>query len=129
MAAGSVRDENTNFESVRTSSMSEKKKKQSLRTSKVSSNHQIPSNQTNNTTSMLNEYTSMYINKLTLPYFNSFCQPFHIPFFIIFDQCLFCCYEKLFQLAHKKDIKSRNNWLLIYCLFHYFPMFSKNAIQ
>ena len=63
---------------------------------------QGPSYQTN-TTRKLNEY----INKLTLPYFNSFCQPFHIPFFYnnIFDQRLFCCYEKLFQPEHKNFIK------------------------
>ena len=84
IATGKVRDENINFESNRTSSMSEKiQTKQSLLSSKVSSSHQIPSYQTN-TKSKLNEY----INKLTLPYFNSFCQPFHIPFFYIFDLLL-----------------------------------------
>ena len=73
IATGSVRDENIIFESDRTSSVSEKiQTKQSLRCSKVSSSHQIPSYQTK-----LNEY----INKLTLPYLNSFCQLPHIPFF------------------------------------------------
>ena len=82
--------------------MSEKlQTKQSLLSSKVSSRYQIPSYQTN-TASKLNEY----INKLSVPYFNPFCQPFHIPFFYnIFDQRLFCCYEKLFQPVHKKVIK------------------------
>ena len=102
IATGKVSDENINFESDRTSSMSEKiQTKQSLLFSKVLSSHQIPSYQTN-TTSKLNEY----IYKLTLPYFTSFCQPFHIPFFYnIFDQRLFCCYGKLFQPVHKKVIK------------------------
>ena len=58
--------------------------------------------------SQLNEY----INKL--PYFNSFCQPFYIPFFYnIFDQHLFCCYEKLFsQPVHNKVIKMKK-WLAL----------------
>ena len=74
--------------------------KQTLLSPRVSSSHQIPNYHTN--TSKLNEY----INELTLTYFNSFCQPFHIPFFRnIFDQHLFCCYEKLFfQPVHKKVI-------------------------
>ena len=102
IATDRVRVENINFESNRTSSMSEKiQTKQSLLSSKVSSSHQIPSYQTN-TKRKLNEY----INKLTLPYFNSFCQPFHIlSFYNIFDQCLFCCYEKRFQPVHNKVIK------------------------
>ena len=75
--------------------------KQTLLSSKVSSNHQIPSYQTN-ATSKFNEY----IYKLTLPYFISFCQPVGISFFYnIFDQRLFCGYEKLFQPVHKKFIK------------------------
>ena len=106
---GKVRDENINFESDRTSAMSEKiQTEQSLLSSKVSNSHQIPSYQ-NNTISKLNEY----INKLALPYFNSFCQPFHIPFFYnIFDQRLFCCYEKLFQPVHKNFIKIKI-WLAL----------------
>ena len=61
----------------------------------------VPSYQTN-TASKLNEY----INKLTVPYSNSFRQPFPILFYYsIFDQRWFCCYEKLFQLVHKKVIK------------------------
>ena len=78
--------------------------KQSLLSSKVSNRHQISNYQTN-TTSKLNEYT----NKLTLPYLNSFCQHFLIPlFYNIFDQHLFCCYEKLFfQSLHKKVIKTK----------------------
>ena len=76
-ATGKVSDENINFESDRISSMSEKiQTKHSLLSSKVSSNHQIPSYQTN-TTCKLNEY----IYKLTYISFTSFCQPFHIPFF------------------------------------------------
>ena len=95
-----------NFKSNRTSSMFEKMQtKQLLLSSKVSSSHQIPSYH-NNATSKLNEY----INKLTLPYLNSFCQPFHIPFFYnIFDQRLFCCYEKLFQPVHKRVINFFND--------------------
>ena len=74
IATDRVRVENINFESNRTSSMSEKiQTKQSLLSSEVSCIHQIPTYHTN-TTSKLNEY----INKLTLPYFNSFCQRFHI---------------------------------------------------
>ena len=98
IAADKVSDENINFESDRTSSMSEKiQTKQSLLSSKVASSHKIPSCQTN-ATNKLNEYTY----KLTLPYFTSFCQTFHIPFFYnISDQRLFCCYEKLFQPVHK----------------------------
>ena len=100
IATGKVRDENTNFESDRTSSILEKMQtKQSLLPSKVSNSHQITSYQTY-TTSKLNEC----INKLPLPYFNSFCQPFHIPFFHIFDQRLFC-YEKLIELVHNKVFK------------------------
>ena len=69
IATGKVRDENINFESNRTSSVSEKiQTKQVLLSSKVSSGYQIPSYHTN-TTSKLDEY----INKLTLSYFNSFC--------------------------------------------------------
>ena len=53
IAAGKVRDENINFESDRTISMSEKiQTKQSLLSSKVSYSHQMPSYQTY-TTSML----------------------------------------------------------------------------
>ena len=106
--------------------MSEKMQtKQSLLSSEVSSSRQIPSYQTN-TTNKLNKY----ICKLTLPYFTSFCQPFHISlFYNIFDQRLFCCYEKRFQPVHKKLLKSRNDWLLIYRLLHYFSMFSKNSIR
>ena len=101
-ATGKVRDENINFESNRTISMSEKiQTKQSLLSSEVPSRHQIPSYHTN-TTSKLNAY----INKLTSPYFNSFCQPFHISFsYNIFDQRLFHCYKKLFQPVHKKVFK------------------------
>ena len=96
IATGKVRDENINFESDRTSSISEKiQTKQPLLSSKVSSSHQIPSYQTN-TASKLNKY----INKLTLPYFNSFCQSFHILLFLI----SVCYYEKLFQPVHKKTV-------------------------
>ena len=125
-ATGKVRDENINFESDKTSSMSEKiQTKQSLLSSKVSSSHQIPSYQTY-TISKLNEY----INKLTLPYFSSFCQPFHIPFFYnIFSQRLFCCCKKLFQPVRKKVIKI-NKWLALKLpLTSLFPMFSKNSIR
>ena len=53
------------------------------------------------------------MNKLTLPYFNSFCQSFSIScFYNIFDQCLFCCYEKLFQRVHKKVTKIKK-WLAL----------------
>ena len=94
IATGRVRDKNINFESNRTSSMSEKiQTKQSVQSPRVSSSHQIPNYHTN-TSIKLNEY----INKLTLPYFNSFCQPFNIPFFqTIFGRRLFCCYKKLFS--------------------------------
>ena len=62
IATGKVRDENINFESDRSSSMSEKiQAKQSLISSKDSSSHQKPIYQTN-TTIKLNEY----INKFTL---------------------------------------------------------------
>ena len=72
IATGNVKDENVNFLSNKTSSMSEKTKiKQSLPSSKISSSHQVPSYQIN-TTSKLNEYINKYINKLTLPSFNSF---------------------------------------------------------
>ena len=109
IATGKVGDENINFESNRTSLVSEKMEtKQSLLSSKVSYSHQIPSYHTN-TTSKLNGYR----NKLTLPCFNSFCQPFHIPFFYnIFNQPLFCYYEKLFQPVHKKVIKIKK-WLAL----------------
>ena len=102
IATGKVGGENINFESNRTSLVSEKMEtKQSLLSSKVSYSHQIPSYHTN-TTSKLNGY----INKLTLPYFNSFCQPFHIPFFYnIFDQRLFCYYGKRSQPVNKKVIR------------------------
>ena len=103
IATGKVRDENINFESNRTSSVSEKTQtKQSMLSPRVSSSHQIPNYHTN-TKSKLNEY----INKLTLLHFNSFCQSFNILFFqTIFDRCFFCCYKKLFfQLVHKKVIK------------------------
>ena len=50
-----------------------------------------------------------YIYQLTLPYFNFFCQPFHTPFYYsVFDQRLFCCYEKLFQPVHKNVIKTQD---------------------
>ena len=109
IVTGKVRDENINFESNRTSLMSEKiQTKQFLLSSTVSSSHQIPSYHSN-TTRKLNEH----INKLTLPYLSSFCQPFHIPFFYnIFDQRLFCCYEKLFQPVHKNFIKIKI-WLAL----------------
>ena len=100
IATCKVRDENINFKSNRTSSMSGKKQtKQSLLSPRISSSHQTSKYHTN-TTSKLNQY----INKLTLPYFSSFCQPFHISFFYnIFDQRLFCCYEELFfQPVHIK---------------------------
>ena len=107
ITAGSVRDENINFGSDRTSLMPEKiQVNQSLRSSKFSSSHQIP-NYENNTTSKLNEYINKYKIKLTLLYFNSFWQLFHIPSLI---SVCFCCYEKLFQLLYKKLLKSRNNW-------------------
>ena len=52
------------------------------------------------------ELSNQHINKLTLLYFNSFCQPFYIPFYYnIFDQRLFCYYEKLFQPVRKNFIK------------------------
>ena len=94
------KNENINFESNRTSSMSEKlQTKQSLLSSKVSSSHQLPNYHTNTA-------SCEYIKKLTLPDFYSFCQPFHIPFFYnIFDQRLSSCYEKLFHAADKKVIK------------------------
>ena len=105
ITAGSVRDENINFGSDRTSLMPEKiQVSQSLRSSKFSSSHQIPNYQ-NNTTSKLNEYINKYKIKLTLLYFNSFWQLFHIPFFYtIFDQRLFLLLWKAFST------KSRNNW-------------------
>ena len=55
-ATSKIRDENINFESNRTSWMSEKiqKKQQSLRSPKVSTSHQI-NNYHNNTTSKLKE--------------------------------------------------------------------------
>ena len=94
------KNENINFESNRTSSMSEKlQTKQSLLSSKVSSSHQLPNYHTNTA-------SCEYIKKLTLPDFYSFCQPFHIPFFYnIFDQRLFCCYENFFQPKHKQFIE------------------------
>ena len=97
-----VRDENINFESDRTSSMSEKIQTiQSMLSSKFSSSHQITSYQTH-TINKLNEF----INKLTLPYFNYFCQPFHVPFFYnIFGQRLISFYEKIFQPLHTKVFK------------------------
>ena len=112
-----------NFESEGTSSISEKMQtKQSFLSSKVSSSHQIPSYQTY-TTSKLNEY----INKLTLPYFNSFCQAFYIQFFYnIFDQSFVM--KNFYNLFIKKLLKSRNDWLLIYCFLHYFSMCSKNSM-
>ena len=109
IATGKVKDENIDFESNRTSSLLGKiQTKQSLLSLKVSSSRQIPSYQTN-TKSKWNDY----INKLTLRYFNSLCQPFHIPFvYNIFDQHLFCCYEKLFQSVRKKVIKIKK-WLAL----------------
>ena len=126
IATDKVKDRNINFESNKTSLVSEIiQTKQSLLSPRVSSSHQIPYYHTN-TKSKLNEC----INKLTLPYFTSFCWPFHIPFFYnIFDQRLLCCYEKLFfQPVHKKLWKLRNDSLLMYRLLHYFPMLSKNSI-
>ena len=38
----------------------------------------------------------------------------HIPlFYNTFDQCLFCCYEKLFQQVHKKGLKKVFNQEMI----------------
>ena len=126
IAIGKVRNRNINFESNRTSLVSEKiQTKQSLLSSRVSSSHQIPNYHTN-TKSKLSEY----INKLTLSYFNSFCQPFHIPFFYnIFDQRLLCCYEKLlFQPVHK--VIPIKKWLALNVpLASYFPMLCKNSIR
>ena len=111
--------------SDRTSLMSEKiQPKQFLLSSKLSSSSQIRSYHTN-TTTKLNEYR----NNLTLPSFNVFCQPLHVAsFYNIFDQCLLCSYENLFQPVHKKLLKSRNDSLLIYRLLHYFSVFSKISI-
>ena len=105
IATGNLRDKNIYFESDRTCSMLEKiQTKHSLVSSNVSSSHHTSSYQIS--TSKLNEYINKYINKLTLPYFNFniFCQPFHIPFFYnIFDQFLFCCYGKHFQMVYKQS--------------------------
>ena len=62
IAAGNVKDENSNFASDRTSSISEKiQAQQLLLSSKVSSSYQIPSYQTN-ATIRSNEYINKYIN-------------------------------------------------------------------
>ena len=125
IATGKVGGENINFESNRTSLVSEKMEtKQSLLSSKVSYSHQIPSYHTN-TTSKLNGY----INKLTLPYsiLSASHSIFHSFITFLISLC-FVAMKNFFNRYTKKLLKLRNDWLLIYRLLHYFPTFSKSSI-
>ena len=89
----------------------------------LSSSHQTRSYQTNTTTKS-NKYISKYIRKLILSASHSI---FHSFTASLISVC-FVVMKNFFNRYIKKLSKSRNHWLLIYRLLHYFPVFSKNSI-